>query len=1073
MKIINSSVRHPVSTTVGVLLLVMFGAIALYRLPIQLTPDVVDPQITITTLWPGASPQEIEREIVEEQEEQLKSVEGLIKMSSSSSDSVGTVTLTFEVGTDLNSALLKVSNRLEQVPSYPETVEKPVLTTSNENFQAIAWFNLKPTEGGFEGDPSTLFDFADDFIKPEFERVPGISTSNIFGGRPGEMHVLVDPAKLAARQVTLNELAASLERENRSYSGGDFEEGKRRYVVRTVGEYRSPADIENIVIAIRNKVPIYLKDVARAQLGHRKPDSKGFEKERQVIFMNAIKAPGANVLEVMSDLKETVARLNEGLLRQRGLYLSQAYDETEYVNSAISLVTENLYVGGLLASMILLLFLRSFTSTLIVVVAIPIGVMGTFLMMSWFGRTLNVFSLAGLAFGIGMVSDNSVVVLENIYRHRQQLAKSRLAAALDGALEVWGANLASTLTTVAVFIPVVFIKEEVGQLFGDIAIGLGCSVLISLLVSITVVPCMAAKVLHAEEHGVDRRGYQNLWGLARFAEAFARWVSNAVGWINVSAIRQSVLIIVLTGASIVFGFLLMPKTEYLPVGNQNFLFGIMLPPPGYNLDEMASFHSVYKKELGHLWKDPPGSPEALARPGGGIKEMFFAAITSSAFGGSAFMGVSANDPQRVRELLPEFQRVNALLPGTIAFTIQASIFQRSESTGRTIDIEISGPELEQLIALGGEVFGKVLQSMPGAQARPIPSLDLGNPEIRVVPHRQRAAELGISNRDLGFAVNALVDGAKASDYQLEGKEIDLKVMVEEDGSHRTHLLEQMPIATPDGRLVTLGSVGQISEVTGPTQINHRERQRTITIQVSPAEQMPMQSAMETVQTQILDPMQEDGKLGGLYRVSLSGSADKLVQTWNALKWNFLLALAITYLLMAALFESFLHPFVIMFAVPPGALGGFLGLALMNKFITYQPLDVLTMLGFFILMGTVVNNSTLIVHQSLNHMREEGMDALQAIREATRNRIRPIFMTIASNVFGMLPLVLFPGAGSELYRGLGSVVIGGLVVSTVFTLFLVPALFGLTLNIRAGIANRVKRSFRAAPRPAAEEQVAKD
>ncbi len=435
---------------------------------------------------------------------------------------------------------------------------------------------------------------------------------------------------------------------------------------------------------------------------------------------------------------------------------------------------------------------------------------------------------------------------------------------------------------------------------------------------------------------------------------------------------------------------------------------------------------------------------------------------------NAFMGISANEPLRVRELLPEFNRVNAMLPGTIAFTIQSSIFARSTSTFRAIDVEISGPELEQLIGLGGEVFGKVMQLMPGSQARPIPSLDLGNPEIQVVTHRRRAAELGISNRDLGFTVSALVDGAKVSDYQHEGHEIDLKVRAEESFAHRTHLLEQMPIATPDGRLVTLGSVAQIAAVDGPVQIDHRERQRTITIQVQPSEKMPMQEAMETIEEKILNPMRSQGRLGGLYQVNLSGSADKLVQTGQALKWNLLLALAITYLLMAALFESFLYPFVIMFAVFPGALGGFLGLALMNKFLTYQSLDVLTMLGFFILMGTVVNNSTLIVHQALNHMREEGMEAQASIREASRNRIRPIFMTIGSNVFGMLPLVLFGGAGSELYRGLGAVVLGGLIVSTIFTLFLVPALFSLTLEVRAGLARRLRAMFGKTPQVAVGE-----
>jgi HAE1 family hydrophobic/amphiphilic exporter-1 len=325
--------------------------------------------------------------------------------------------------------------------------------------------------------------------------------------------------------------------------------------------------------------------------------------------------------------------------------------------------------------------------------------------------------------------------------------------------------------------------------------------------------------------------------------------------------------------------------------------------------------------------------------------------------------------------------------------------------------------------------------------------------VQIVTHRRRAAELGFSNRELGYAVSALIDGAKATDYQYEGREIDLKIMAEHSDAHSMDLIENFPIGTPDGRLVTLGSVADIVSVNGPVQINHRERERAITLRITPAEEQPLEAAMDGVLQEILEPMRADGTLGGLYRAGLSGTADKLTQTSDTLRWNFLLALIITYLLMAALFESFLYPFVIMFSVPLAALGGFLGLAVMNLF-TYQALDVLTMLGFIILVGTVVNNAILIVHQSLNHMRADKMEPREAIREAVGNRIRPIFMSVSTSVFGMMPLLLFPGAGSELYRGLGSVVVGGLIVSTVFTLFLVPAMFSLMLDARSYVTNLI-------------------
>lgn len=546
------------------------------------------------------------------------------------------------------------------------------------------------------------------------------------------------------------------------------------------------------------------------------------------------------------------------------------------MRSAISLVQNSLLVGAALAITVLLLFLRSGTSTLIIAVAIPISLIGTFLMMSWLGRTVNVISLAGLAFAVGMAVDNSIVVLENIYRHRQR-GKSRSVAAVDGAKEVWGAVLASTLTTIAVFIPIAFIEEEAGQLFGDIAIAISCTVGLSLIVAITVIPSMSAKILRAVEPDETRRGLHNLWGATRAAEAFANAVSAGVGWIIGSTVRRVVIVLVLSASSIGGSMWLMPQTEYLPVGNTNFLFGMMLPPPGYNVDEMTDIFYSYEEELRPLWQTEPGSPEALQQPGAGIEQFFFAAVPS--FG---FMGVSARDPMRVRELVPPFFALNAKVPGAIIIAQQFSIFMTDEGGGRRIDVELTGPDLERLIGLGSQVFGQVMQKLPGAQARPIPGLDLGNPEVRVVTDRRRAADAGISNRELGFAVSALVDGAKASDYRFEGKEIDLRLMAAQSFAHRTHLLEQMPIATSEGRIITLGSVAEVSQTTGPVSIDHRNRERAITIQVTPAEQIPLEAAMGIIQDDIIAPLQASGQMSRLEQAAMSGSADKLTQTFEVL-----------------------------------------------------------------------------------------------------------------------------------------------------------------------------------------------
>jgi HAE1 family hydrophobic/amphiphilic exporter-1 len=1065
VKVIDSAIRFPVTTAVGVILLVLFGTISLFRIPIQLIPNVEEPKITVSTFWQGASPYEVEREIIQEQEEMLKSLEGLIKMESTSQDSSGQITLTFQVGTSVEAALLRVSNQLEQVQRYPENVDKPVIRSVDISASPIAWIRIKPLDGpsGFSGDISTLNDYIEDFVKPYFERVAGVATVNVFGGRQREMQVIFDPAKLAARRVTVGEIAAALDRENRNFSGGDFDEGKRRYIVRTVGEYTSPEEIEAVIIARRGGVPVYVRDVARVELGYKKARGRIFHRGEQAMMLNCIKEPGANVLDVMADVKATIAMLNREVLARDGLELVQVYDETEYIHSSIDLVRNSLLLGSILAVICLLLFLRSGTSTLVIAIAIPVAIVGSFLLLNAFDRTLNVISLAGMAFAVGMVMDNSIVVLENIYRHRQ-MGKSRFAAAFDGAREVWGAVLSSSLTTIAVFVPVIFIQEEAGQLFADIAIAISAAVGLSLIISITVVPSMSAKILRTAETHREGRGFHNLWGFGRIAEGFRNRVTATVHWALGSVARRLAVVVGLTSVALLLTWALLPKAEYLPTGNRNLLFGSILPPPGYNVDEVSEMRLPLIRKLQPLWEAEPGSPEAEKLPGGGVSQMFYGHGFTN-----AFFGVRSNDPLRSRELLPVANAAIAEIPGAIGFTSQASLFARGVGQGRNIDVEVRGPELETLVQLGGRVFFGVRQHprLSGSQARPIPSLDLGNPEVRVLTHRRRAADLNLSNRELGAAVSALVDGTKVSDYQYRSRKIDLTLLGEPEYRLRTHKLEELPIATPDGRLVTVGSVAEVGEVVGPQQINRSERQRAIIIQVQPPEDVPLESAMEMIRADIVGPMEAEGLLGGVYRVTLSGTADKLVQTLNAFRWNFILAVVIIYLLMAALFESFLYPFVIIFSVPLGAIGGILGLFAMNLALAERPLelltlnpplsnpplDVLTMLGFIILVGTVVNNAILVVHQSLNHMREEGLEPRDAITEAVRNRMRPMFMTTGTTCFGLLPLVLAIGAGSELYRGLGAVLLGGLLVATVFTLFLVPSLFSLALDAKSALSRR--------------------
>ena len=486
MPLVQFAIRNPVTTTVGVLLMVLFGLVALNQLPVQLTPDVSKTEITIDTRWEGASPNEVEREIIDEQEEQLKGVEGLEKMFSESSNGSGNVTLRFPAGTNIDSSLLRTSNRLNQVKEYPLEVDEPVISSADTAGSAIGWFILQTLEDN-PIDIDTMRDFAEDVIKARFERIPGVAASNVYGGREREVQVRVDPHKLAARSLTMLDLSRALDEENRDFSAGDFDEGKRNYVVRTVGEYQSPEEIEDVIISRKSGVAVYVKDVASVRVAYKDAEHVVRQSGRPCIAVNVIRETGANILDTMTGLRQALFDLNEELLRPRGLKLFQVYDETDYIYSSLSLVQQNLIVGSLLAITILFLFLRTGSTTLVIGLAIPISIMGTFITLWMLGRNLNVISLAGMTFAAGMLVDNSIVVLENIYRHRE-MGKALFRAAYDGAVEVWGAVLASTLTTIAVFIPIVFVKEQSGQLFQDIAIAISAGVGLSLLVSISVIP---------------------------------------------------------------------------------------------------------------------------------------------------------------------------------------------------------------------------------------------------------------------------------------------------------------------------------------------------------------------------------------------------------------------------------------------------------------------------------------------------------------------------------------------------------------------------------------------------------
>ena len=886
---------------------------------------------------------------------------------------------------------------------------------------------------------STYGDFAEDIIKSRLERVEGVAGINVFGGVSRELQVLVDPERLAAYRLTIPDVVNRLRVENISLSAGDVDEGKRRYVVRAEGELNTIEAIRNVVIRSNLQAGgrVFVHDIAQVQFGYGEPIARIRHKGDPTIAVNAVRETGANVIETMEGLRSEIQALVEGPLAREGLTFEQVYDETIYIDGAIDLVIQNIWIGGLLAAGVLLLFLRSGRATLVVSVAIPVSIVASFVAMAAMGRTLNVISLAGIAFAVGMVVDAAIVVLENIYRLRQQGLPAR-EAAYKGAAQVWGAILVSALTTVMVFIPILVMELEAGQLFRDIAVAISVSVMLSLVVAVTVVPALCAKMLGG---GKAKLSVLPLPVIDHIGRGFG-WLMQAYTRLTVGFRGIGMLVVAgITGAAIAGAWMFLPKLEYLPEGNRNLVFGIILPPPGYNLDTTTTIAKRIENVARPLWeKEETGNPEEPPA----MKHFFFVS-----FRGTTFLGGASVDPTRVAELIPVLSRPIFAEPGTFGFINQRSLFGRGIGGGRAIELNISGPELPEILDVAQRAAGTISQILPrseGNQFRPQPGLELGAPEIRVAPDRVRLSDAGIDARTLAQTVDAYNDGLRVAEITVGSEQIDLmlKGTAALSQTARTQDIGSFPVVAPNGRIVPVSALSDIVLTAGPVEIRHRERERTITLEIRPSQAIPLETALEMIQTQVMAPLEEQGLPPGV-QLSVSGAADQLTQTFDALKWNLLLALVIVFLVMAVLFESFVLPLVILVSVPVAGAGGVAGLYLLNTFQT-QPLDMLTLLGFVILIGIVVNNAILLVHQSLYHIRTDLMPINDAILEATRNRIRPIFMSTLTSVIGMLPLVVFPGAGSELYRGLGSVVVGGLSMSAILTLLLVPPLLRLALSV---------------------------
>ncbi|NBC14445.1 MAG: MMPL family transporter [Gammaproteobacteria bacterium] len=1044
------AIERPVILTVAILLLTLFGILSIFNVPVQMIPDLDARVVTVSTSWPGAAPQDVEKEIVIEQEKYLGRIPGLERMVSTASTGSADIELEFPFSVPMEEALLNVNNALSQVPSYPENVDQPSIRAEAFSSNAFMYFRLMPETGAFtEEDIVALRDWVEEYVVQQMERVPGVSSVGLRGGAERQLKVYVDPVRLAERGISLTELREAIRARNRDVSGGDLDSGKRRYLLRTIGRFDSPEELEELVIAERDGAFIRLEDVGRAELGYAEVRSYAYSEGKPILGFAVSRQIGSNVIQIKRDMMDKVAELNETLLGPKGLKLIRTADDVVYVTDAIQVVERNLAIGAVLATLVLFLFLRSLPATLIGAIGIPICTVAAFLGLMLTGRTINVISLAGVAFAIGMTLDNNIVVLENIFRHLSQ-GKERLKAALEGVREVWPAVLASTLTTVAVFLPVVFVQQEAGQLYSDIAIAISSSILMSMLLAITLVPAAAGRWLSPPTASGRRRLLDRLGG------AFAAAVLGMVHWLAQGITRPLLVITLVLGAAGAIIWTLTPDAEYLPEGEESKIFTLMFAPPGYNIDMMRrAFQEVDKDFYPAVGQDP-----ALFAAGEtDVPALNFTIGFASQ--SRVFAVREATDRRQTGDLMRVASEKTSQLPGLRSFSSRGSIFSGNFGGTRAINIEISGPQLATLFDAASKVQAKAKAIFDGPRVKSEPSaLTLGQPMLEVRPDWERAAELGIAPADLGYTVWAYSDGAFVDDFFLDDDEIDIFLYSTAGNIERPQDLERLMLYSPNGGIISLSSVARLAESVNTETIRRVDGDRTITMSIIPPDDVALEEGVRRVQQEIIQGMPAAGELPAAIRLQLSGASDRLQATMRALAGNFAVALLIAYLLMVAVFSHWGWPLLIMTSVPVGISGGIAGLWLLNlsgahldKIGLYpiqQPFDMITMLGFLVLIGTVVNNPILIVERAVGNVRDQGLAIMDAVTEAVRVRIRPIMMSMVTTVAGLSPLVFNPGAGTELYRGLGAIVLFGLLFSTLVTLTFMPALLALTLRfVRRG------------------------
>ncbi len=1012
MNLTRSACKNPAATLVLVCLVLLFGLLALYKLPIQLLPDLDRPQIFINNGWRAAAPQEMESTIIEPQENVLRNVPGVVEIQSSVGQGFGFIALTFEVGQDMQRAMLDVINALNQAPPRPREASEPRINVGSGRGN-VASILIKQMDPNAPDDFGPYMKLIRDNIGPRLRAIPGVSNVDLASDLPRELHITFDPYKMAALGIGIEQLQSSINR-SVNMSGGFADVGRRQYTVRFEGQF-SPEEYGRMIVSYNQGRPVYLNEVADIEVGF--PEINGFTKRNGLpaYYLTLERGDKSNTVAILDEVNRAITELNRDILAPKKLEMELSFDASIHIRRAIALVNSNLWLGVALSLGILFWFLRGWKATLLIGVTIPICLLIAFIVLQAFGRSLNVISLAGLAFAVGMVLDAAIVVQENIVRLLQQ-GLTPMAAVRQGSRQVGGALLASTATTVAIFLPVLYMQGVEGQLFYDLALTLAVSITASMLVALTVLPLLTLRWFRDTDIKPD--------SLLRFWQ----WISDSAMQLTAGTRRALLWFLLLVPGAVLLIVLLLPKADFLPQANGDGIFTGFTLPPGGNI-------KVMEQEIGQL---------LVKRLEPYYKDKKYPAIKGynmSMFASFNVLFVYPEDPRAVEDMLT-LLRTEILkdLPDTQSFSFRASLLNFGFNSGREMFVDFQGPDTDFLMEQATAAKALIEEKLPGANVQAQPGLQQNQPELKILPDEHAIAQAGVDRFTVATAVRAVTDGIYVGE-QFDGNE-RMDIIVRALPWQNPEQLQATPIYTAQAGVQTLGQLTQIQRTVGPTNLLRVNGLRTVSLQVSPPASMALEDVMTVLQQDIVQPLRE--QYGNEMSVQYRGSADRLTQAMAAMAANFAVAVLILFLLMAALFKSARYSLLVLLTMPLALAGGVLGLRVLNLFV-FQSLDLLTMIGFIILMGLVVNNAILLVEQY--RQSAEQMPAKAAIEQAVLLRARPIFMSTLTSIFGMLPLAVIPGVGTEIYRGLAIVIVGGMTFSLLFSLILVPAILQLMQRVR--------------------------